>query len=569
MTAQKFVVSLWLIICSLFITVTPAFAQNIEPLGYVSPQSPQYANQIVFNLAHTFSCIVTGQSIIGQPCIEYISKVNSLGIKEITPILSSSNLSGGILGFTQNVLVAMYVNKPLSTSKYLSSVANNMGLTKEVHAQVPGGGSTVLDPILPLWQLSRNIAYAAMILIFVIIGLMIMFRSKINPQTVISIQAALPGLIIGLILITFSYLLASIITDISYLATNLIGFYFSLANATNLSGTLLHNVGNNNILQIYSQYIGVGSIADIQNGVRPVWDNIQGFPKTILTTALAFLSYQYGSQVGAPLGAIGGAAACAATGLAIILIPGCATLGSIIGGITTGVISALTAVTNPTFTIAIAVYVVLVAILIYSMLRLLYKLVMNYLNIIFLTITAPFHFLIASLPGRQEMATNWMRNMLCNVLAFPAVFGAFYFAAYLIGPNPNIPFGIQNTLNLTGGGALPLFGGLDVGFVRLLLFYGVLIATPTIPDIICQTVGKVGRAGQMIGSEISGATRAGQGYTNRVHGAAGEVGKGISQLQEGFVPKKGWGYIPGRGWTYTKTQPSPWEVVRTKGQPLP
>ncbi len=128
---------------------------------------------------------------------------------------------------------------------------------------------------------------------------------------------------------------------------------------------------------------------------------------------------------------------------------------------------------------------------------------------------------------------------------------------------------IQNTLNLTGGGALPLFGGLDVGFVRLLLFYGVLIATPTIPDIICQTVGKVGRAGQMIGSEISGATRAGQGYTNRVHGAAGEVGKGISQLQEGFVPKKGWGYIPGRGWTYTKTQPSPWEVVRTKGQPLP
>ena len=34
---------------------------------------------------------------------------------------------------------------------------------------------------------------------------MIMFRSKLNPQTSVSIQLALPKIVVSLILVTFSY----------------------------------------------------------------------------------------------------------------------------------------------------------------------------------------------------------------------------------------------------------------------------------------------------------------------------------------------------------------------------
>jgi len=51
---------------------------------------------------------------------------------------------------------------------------------------------------------------------------MIMFRIKINPQTAITIQLALPKLIITLLLITFSYAIAGFMIDIFYLIWGII-----------------------------------------------------------------------------------------------------------------------------------------------------------------------------------------------------------------------------------------------------------------------------------------------------------------------------------------------------------
>ena len=45
---------------------------------------------------------------------------------------------------------------------------------------------------------------------------MIMFRVKINPQTVVSLQTMIPKLVTTLILITFSFAIAGLVIDMIY-----------------------------------------------------------------------------------------------------------------------------------------------------------------------------------------------------------------------------------------------------------------------------------------------------------------------------------------------------------------
>ncbi len=492
---------------------------NYQPLGYVSPQSPQYANLMVNNLLHAFSCLMVGQSTIGQPCVDYLNGV---------PVISSINKGGGLLGSAINLNTFVIANPPIRTGQYLATIGYSLGLVKEAHAQVSGSGAGVLDPIINLWQVSRNIAYVVMIIIFVVVGLMVMFRQKINPQTVISIQAALPGLVIGLIMITFSYFLASLLVDTAYLATNLVGYYFTAAqNAP--SSNLTQDISDKSVLFIFGKFVGSIGQEDIAKALNLALSSLNDNIQSMLRLAAGLIGYQYGSSFGTPTGSLVGSAVCLPVTGPIAAF--CGAIGGIVGGLVIGIPLALKAASDPAGTFSWILYIVAAAVLLYTMLRLLLKLINNYLQIIFLTVTAPFQFMIASLPGRQGIMIDWIRNMLCNVLAFPAVLAVFYFAAYLLG-SPRDPFIITGSLSISNNQALPLFGGLDISFIKILLAFGALTATPAIPDIICQAIGKVGRAGALIGQQIEGGTRGGQGYVGRVQGAVGGANSTLSRTFE-------------------------------------
>ena len=55
-----------------------------------------------------------------------------------------------------------------------------------------------------------------MVIILIAAGFMIMFRVKINPQTVVSLQTMIPKLVITLLLVTFSYAIAGLVIDMIY-----------------------------------------------------------------------------------------------------------------------------------------------------------------------------------------------------------------------------------------------------------------------------------------------------------------------------------------------------------------
>lgn len=503
-------------------------AQTTPVPANVSPTSPIFTDLILQNTFHSFSCLAIGQSIIGQPCLTYVSGV---------PVLSQANLSGGALGAATSFISMLYLNPPVRTVNYLASVGEGLGLVKPAHAQVVGSGAAVLDPILKLWQVSRNIAYLAMIIIFIIIGLMVMFRQRLNPQTVITAQAALPGLVIGLILITFSYFLAGLISDTAFIGTNLLGYYFSAAQ--NISGNLplTEEASSQSVLSIMSRFINAFDKGEFKSAVEIILDALKGGPaEGFVKGAATLMAYQYGSIVGPAVGGLVAGGACLLapepTAVTKVLAPLCFALGQAFGGVITGGAAAGSVAVAPGPVIGIALWAIFVAIIIYTMFKLLLRLINNFLSIIFLVITAPFHFLAASLPGRQGLATNWILNMLCNVLAFPAVMAVFYFIAYLLGQGISVglPFTVNAPLTLTGGQTFPLLGGLNLSFIKLLVAFGALVATPSIPDIICRAIGRVGQTGQLIGQEISGGVRYGQGQIGQAQGRLTGIGHGFEQV---------------------------------------
>ncbi|MBI2335019.1 hypothetical protein HYU96_04445 [Candidatus Daviesbacteria bacterium] len=522
----NFVIHLLFVILILSLFPTPAFAQTPVP-SYVPPTSPVYTDLLVHNLFHTFSCLSVGSSVIGQPCLTYQKGI---------PVLSQVNLQGGALGATTSIIGALYLNPPVRTGDYLASVGQGLGIVKEAKAQVIGSGAQVLSPILTLWQVSRNIAYVFMIIIFVVIGLMVMFRNRINPQTVITAQAALPGLVIGLIMITFSYFLAGLISDMAFVGTNVVGYYFSIAQRPNAQPQILvDKIQGQNILGLFTPFTKAISSSSVADALNSIWDHLADpntcrfcpwdlDPQKVLTTLAAFVV----SQIVMPFGGMFGGP----------------------GQIVAGIISFGGTALAPIEVASLALSFAAMAILIYAMFRLLLRLINNYLTIIFLTIIAPFHFLASALPGRQGLATNWILNMLANILAFPAVLAVLYFVAYILGPGfvqppqsevfqitqlnqaePNnlTPVAQAAEGRIVNKSTFPLFGGLDFSFINLLLAFGALVALPAIPDIIARTVGRIGVAGQLIGQELGGSYGAGRGYAGQISqgtsGLAGQVGR--------------------------------------------
>ncbi|HRY22252.1 MAG TPA: hypothetical protein P5311_00595 [Candidatus Dojkabacteria bacterium] len=97
-----------------------------------------------------------------------------------------------------------------------------------------------------LWSVTRNIAYVGFVLVMVVVGFMIMFRSKVGGQTVVTIGNAIPKVIVGLVLVTFSFAIAGLILDISGILMRV------------LAGILDSNVQVHNIFKLLGGTFGWG-----------------------------------------------------------------------------------------------------------------------------------------------------------------------------------------------------------------------------------------------------------------------------------------------------------------------
>jgi len=154
-------------------------------------------------------------------------------------------------------LSALTDDRPISGIGYVKDTFRKFHIIPEAKAQTTGFGYSALAPVRDIWATFRNMSYLLFTVIIIAFAFMIMFRVKISPQTVISVQSALPKLIGGLILVTFSYAIAGFMIDLMYVVIAIIastfritgwgsldsGFIYSFIAAENSLGLMIFSVG--------------------------------------------------------------------------------------------------------------------------------------------------------------------------------------------------------------------------------------------------------------------------------------------------------------------------------------
>lgn len=408
--------------------VSPALAQNsFQPSAFSNQQTqPSTSNtQTVLDtvLNSVAGCMIAGTSLIeGEKCKDEGKQISAL-----------SFLGQGI---------AAVSTPPLSSNQALANFSSSLGIIEPVYAQnVTGSGANIIKPVEALWQVLRNLAYSLYIILFLVVGLMLMFRQKMNPQTVISVQAALPGLIIGLVLITFSYLIAAAIVDLTFLFIPLVAVIFDQASPNNVfKGTNAFFEG--------TQFANNATLLELSQNA-----NFFSFWKAFLLNKGFYLDI-FGN-----------------TGQNFGIDP-----TNILISLLNTIIEILKGATN-----IIVAIVVIIAIFI-QMLRLFIQLVRAYITIMVYTALGPVMILVSSIPGRSKGLENWWKTILANALIFPAVFASFFFGGMIIGDAAIIN---QSAFQYT----MPFFSGLPVQIISYIIGLMVILGTPAVPGLVKEALG--------------------------------------------------------------------------------
>ncbi len=310
-----------------------SFETNVFGSDQFNQESHAFAN--IENVIFTFNNMLIG--CVTEECQEKNSTAN------------------GAIGGLSEMVGYLYV-PPASSSEYLADLGKNFNVVNPVYAQTDGFQKLIF--LLPAWKIFRNVSYSLMAIVFVVIGFMIIFRSKINPQTVITVQSSIPKIIMTLILITLSYAIAGLMIDLIYFITGL--------------GISLFDPEKN-----INRYINMSLFEYLKN--------------------LVSLS---GKE---SLGALGLSAG--VTGA----------LGGIIGAIASAPIWA-------SIIIGAAVIVLIFAIiLLIAIFKLFFSLLGIYVKILFLIVTAPIQILMGAIPGSEIGFKSWLKSLFSSIIVFPAV----------------------------------------------------------------------------------------------------------------------------------------------------
>ncbi len=292
-------------------------------------------------------------------------------------------------------LASLVFSKERSFSgiNYVREKVDNFSLVPEAHAQTVGFGFNALKPVQAMWQTSRDLAFGLFVLAAIVFAFMIMFRVKISPQVVISVQTALPKLIGALILVTFSYAIAGFLVDLMYVVYGLVAL------------------------------LGKGFIPFGGAGVSPA-------------TVFEFMT----------AGRVGGAGAGIELGLMgllfiyLVLLPisFVITLFLTIGVLGAAVIGLVGTILAPLFAglgtimalVAIVLVIILIIVIIWQLVKIIFGLLKAYTNIILLTIFAPVQ-IVAGVFIPSLGFGSWLRSYVTNlgifVLTSVLIFFSFVF----------------------------------------------------------------------------------------------------------------------------------------------
>ena len=379
-----------------------------------------------------------------------------------------------VIGTTTKAISYLYT-PPASGTEYIASVWGNFLGGKSAYA-ANGVGFNGLQPLLPIWKNFRDAVYAFSAIVFVIIGIMIMLRVKISPQAVITIQSAIPQLIITLILVTFSYAIAGLLIDASYVFQ---GLAITIIDPQMVSLSSIFTpflTGGINIVAMFTSLLPT-----VQNVANPSF-TMAIAAIAIPSVVIVLFSSVIGGVIFAIFGLIGGA--------------GDPAVAVVAGGIAFALILLV-------FSIIIIVWVV----------QFFFGLFKCYATLIFKIVIAPLEIGMGAFPNSKMGFSSWIWDVISNLAVFPISFTVLYLSNMIVlsifGPGT-----VQSFFNNLSNGSLgaglwapAMLGG--TGLSGLIAVGAISIATlsllPKLPEMIPQFVFMIKPSpwGQAIGQAMS------------------------------------------------------------------
>src|SRR3989344_3077867 len=528
------ILSALLLVFSLFLllSVKPSFAKYQQ--NYTAPN----VNSDVVQNQHTWVQSIMLESMSALSCqltgVDPLSANNKcLGFDTKTGKLGYVDGNGWLVGFASSAIGQLYI-MPVHTADYVRHLAGNFGFAKNSYAANADLGFDSLTPLQPLWSTFRNFVYAAFIVIFLILGVAIMFRVKIDPRTVMTLQNQIPRIIIGIILVTFSLAIAGLLIDLMYVSCYLAVNIFMQAEPGLFKETAGTIVGSTNPFDgLYNTLSSTYALPDItQNAAGTIGGHLGDLFDNVMGRGIVGL-----------LGGIFGIIIGGTVGNLQVFGTGGAGIGALIGGAAGSIFGAAFAPQVMGTVISMIAFLVIAVAVIASLFRLWFQLILAYIGILIDIVFAPFWIVAGLIPGSKINFSSWIRNLAANLAAFQAVlilfmlakifiyeFGkggsATYFTPPLIGnPANSIQLGsiialglilispsvvkmMKTVFGAPQAGFGPVFEGLTTGFG--------IIATPT-----RKLTGSLFGKNPYTGAPGAGSRILGTFMRTKVGGAAG------------------------------------------------
>ncbi|MCX7881202.1 MAG: hypothetical protein N2482_01660 [Patescibacteria group bacterium] len=401
-------------------------------------------------------------SFIGEACTD-------------NPSDGDKNFHHSVFGFVTKLIVLPYTNLPASGMYWAYSGLQNAGFIPKTYA-AEGIGFAAIKPFMNIWKVFRDISYMLLVLVLIAIGFMIMFRTKLNPQTVISVENSLPKIVVSLILITFSFPIAGFLIDLMYVIIiviiSILAPQLSQSSAEIASQYLNPSFGKIFPRHFFKNMAGVGmALFNIMpEGIR-----------SILIIALQIASGIFFTKIFKEL--LGGDKKGLIKQLTE-LFDGVHVLGNSLGsllniiGIVADVLIFISiALFGFPFFLALLVFFTVL----FLIFRVFFALFMNYLQIILLIIFAPFLLVFEAIPGKGTFSF-WLKNLIANLLGFIVVITLILVSDIIMRT-----FSVDQPT-----WAPPFIYGLDGKSIAALIGMGIYLLIPDFLKLIKELLGAKG-----------------------------------------------------------------------------
>jgi len=389
----------------------------------------------------------------------------------------NKNYKNSLTGKLTNLLILPLANPPASGVMWAYTGLQSAGFIPKTYA-AEGFGFATIRPYAAIWKIFRDVAYMFLVLILVALGFMIMFRMKLNPQTVISIENALPRIVVALILITFSFAIAGFMIDLMYVSIIIIISILSNGN-TYYNATQFQNEF------IVAQPLKLWSDATARAGGGSLIPTLAGsllglFPQIVVSVIRSIFGFLTIILLHNPFNwtfldpIAGGLNDITAATVGIGKIPG-AILKPFLGILVWGTVFLL----GVYVVFPLIAYILLGGTFLFLCLRIFALLFMSYIKLLLNIILSPFLLMFEAIPGKSSF-TSWLKNIIGYLMVFPITVAVFLIGYIII--NTSLPAGYNDI-------HFPYLTGIDSNSFKILIGVGLIILIPDLVKAAKEALG--------------------------------------------------------------------------------